>query len=109
MKSLREILPLLDHCTRHSFELTRRQLVKGGVGGGVLAAGSSGLATLAGSAAAHAGNGKGMSLRPVRQSASRRGRRSGTRRPQCHLAAVAGLRMLRARLPQPGDFAGHVV
>jgi hypothetical protein len=61
MKLLREILPLLDHCTRHSFELTRRQLVKGGVGGGVLAAGSSGLATLAGSAAAHAGNGKGMS------------------------------------------------
>jgi L-ascorbate metabolism protein UlaG (beta-lactamase superfamily) len=61
MKSLREILPWLDHCTRHSFELTRRQLVKGGVGGGVLAAGSSGLATLAGSAEAHAGNGRGMS------------------------------------------------
>jgi len=61
MKSLRKILPLLDYCTRHSFELTRRQLVKGGVGGGVLAVCSSGLATLAGSATAHAGIEKGMS------------------------------------------------
>ena len=47
MKSLREILPLLDHCTRHSFELIRRHLIKGSIGGGIVAAGSSSLATVA--------------------------------------------------------------
>jgi L-ascorbate metabolism protein UlaG (beta-lactamase superfamily) len=56
MKSPREILPLLDHCTRHSFELTRRHLIKGSIGGGLLAAGSSSLATMANSAPALAGS-----------------------------------------------------
>jgi L-ascorbate metabolism protein UlaG (beta-lactamase superfamily) len=59
MKSLREILPLLDHCTRHSFELTRRQLVKGG---GVVAAGAAALTTLGGSTAARGGVGNGMGM-----------------------------------------------
>jgi L-ascorbate metabolism protein UlaG (beta-lactamase superfamily) len=61
VKSLREILPLLDHCTRHSFELTRRQLVKGG---GVAAAGAAALTTLGASTAAHGGLGNGMGMSP---------------------------------------------
>lgn len=56
MKSLRQILPLLDHCTRHSFALTRRQLVKGGLVGGAVAASTSGFAALGGSASAHLGH-----------------------------------------------------
>jgi hypothetical protein len=56
MKSLRQILPLLDHCTRHSFALTRRQLVKGGLVGGAVAAGTSGFAALGSSASAHLGD-----------------------------------------------------
>ncbi len=56
MKSLGQILPLLDHCTRHSVALTRRQLVKGGLVGGAVAASTSGFAALGGSASAHPGH-----------------------------------------------------
>ncbi len=59
MKSLREILPLLDHCTRHSLELTRRHLIKGGLGGGILAASASGLTRLADAAPAPGGGWRG--------------------------------------------------